>query len=308
MSGRKSKLSSSRRQRKKQVAKARAEELATGGDDGGSIGRRGGGEGGGEGGDGMNDGDAAKNRTEALAAIAALGHTLESLPSDLASAVSAGRIPASIINRYYAMLKSPFFSYLMKFGGFKERLLADDLFLTKVAIETGVGVFTKTAAEYEKRRENFTKELDFVFADIAMAIVADFMLVWLPAPTVALRPSLTTGANAISKFFFNCPDNAFQVALRGTSYSLVQRFGAIARNGAKLLVVGTTASLLGTGATNGLIEARKALDSTYAVAPESSGVPIIKTSLAYGAYMAVSSNLRWAVAPVSRDTNGLVTP
>ena len=30
-------------------------------------------------------------------------------------------------------------------------------------------------------------QLDFVFANVVMAIVADFMLVWLPAPTFSLR-------------------------------------------------------------------------------------------------------------------------
>lgn len=44
-----------------------------------------------------------------------------------------------------------------------------------------------------------------------MAIVADFMLVWLPAPTVILRPSLAIGAGPLSRIFYNCPDNAFQV-------------------------------------------------------------------------------------------------
>lgn len=86
------------------------------------------------------------------------------------------------------------FRWLLGFDGFKERLLADDLFLTKVAIECGVGIFTKTAAEWERRRKIFTKELDFVFVDVVMAIIADFMLVWLPAPTVSLRPPLTVSA------------------------------------------------------------------------------------------------------------------
>jgi hypothetical protein len=45
-----------------------------------------------------------------------------------------------------------------------------------------------------------------------MAIVADFMLVWLPAPTVSLQPPIAGNAGAISKFFYNCPDNAFQVS------------------------------------------------------------------------------------------------
>lgn len=45
-----------------------------------------------------------------------------------------------------------------------------------------------------------------------MALVADFMLVWLPAPTVSLRPPVAlSGGLIISKFFYSCPDNAFQV-------------------------------------------------------------------------------------------------
>lgn len=44
-----------------------------------------------------------------------------------------------------------------------------------------------------------------------MAIIADFMLVWLPAPTVSLRPPLSLTAGPIAKFFYSCPDNAFQV-------------------------------------------------------------------------------------------------
>ncbi|XP_059440984.1 protein RETICULATA-RELATED 4, chloroplastic-like, partial [Corylus avellana] len=151
----------------------------------------------------------------------------------------------------------------------------------------------QTAAELERRREKFSKELDFVFADVVMAIIADFMLVWLPAPTVSLRPPLAVSAGSVTKFFYGCPDNAFQVALAGTSYSLLQRIGAIVRNGAKLFAVGTGASLIGTGITNALINARKALDKSFA--GEAEDVPILSTSVAYGVYMAVSSNLRYQV-------------
>jgi hypothetical protein len=92
---------------------------------------------------------------------------------------------------------------LLQFAGFRERLLADDLFLFKVFMECGVGLFTKvslylslciiqipmprlffylfsinfgfcfilqTAAEYQKRKENFFNELEVVFADV----------VWIP--------------------------------------------------------------------------------------------------------------------------------
>ncbi|PKI62956.1 hypothetical protein CRG98_016595 [Punica granatum] len=126
-----------------------------------------------------------------------------------------------------------------------------------------------------------------------MALIADFMLVWLPAPTVSLRRPLAISAGTLSKFFYGCPDNAFQVALAGTSYSLLQRVGAIVRNGAKLFAVGTGASLVGTALTNLLINARKVFDKSFAVDGEE--VPVLSTSAAYGTYMSVSSNLRYQV-------------
>uniref|UniRef100_A0A452Z0M2 Uncharacterized protein n=1 Tax=Aegilops tauschii subsp. strangulata TaxID=200361 RepID=A0A452Z0M2_AEGTS len=106
------------------------------------------------------------NRREALFVLAQLGRKLESLPADMAAAVEGGRLPGEIVRRFADLEKSPMFRWLLQFGGFRERLLADDLFLAKVAMECGVGIFTKTAAEYERRRENFVKELDFVIADV----------------------------------------------------------------------------------------------------------------------------------------------
>jgi len=225
--------------------------------------------------------------------LAEAGRSLKNLPKDLAAAIEAGRIPGAVVSRFLELEKSPVLRWLMQFGAFKERLLADDLFLAKVFMECGVGMFTKTAAEYERRRENFFNELEIVFADVVMAILADFMLVFLPAPTVSLRPPLATSAGTIAKFFHNCPDNAFQVALAGTSYSFLQRLGAVVRNGTKLFAVGTASSLVGTAVTNALINARKAVNKDSAAEVEN--VPIISTSAAYGVYMAVSSNLRYQI-------------
>ncbi|TXG73277.1 hypothetical protein EZV62_001856 [Acer yangbiense] len=213
--------------------------------------------------------------------LAEAKRSLESLPMDLAAAIRDGKIPGAVITRFLELEKSGLMRWLMQFGGFKERLLADDLFLAK------------TAAEYDRRRENFFNELEIVFADVVMAIIADFMLVYLPAPTVALRSPLLVSAGPISKFFYNCPDNAFQVALPGSSYSLLHRIGAIVRNGTKLFAVGTTSSLVGTAVTNALINARKAVDKS--AAGEVENVPILSTSAAYGVYMAISSNLRYQV-------------
>lgn len=68
---------------------------------------------------------------------------IETLPNDLVAAIQAGRIPGAVVSRFLELEKSGFFRWLLNFGGFKERLLADDLFLAKVGIECGVGIFTK---------------------------------------------------------------------------------------------------------------------------------------------------------------------
>lgn len=41
-------------------------------------------------------------------------------------------------------------------------------FAPQVAIEVGIGVCTKTTAEYTKRGDDFKSQLDFVFANLVM--------------------------------------------------------------------------------------------------------------------------------------------
>ncbi|XP_057525014.1 protein RETICULATA-RELATED 4, chloroplastic-like [Amaranthus tricolor] len=266
-------------------------QIFSSGGNGGGIHGGGNDGGGGGGGGGGDDGAEGKNREEAFLVMAEVGRSLDSLPKDLASAVDAGRTPGSILGRFFELEKSPVFRWLLQFGGFKERLLADDLFLTKVGIECGIGIFTKTAAELQKRKENFKKELDFVTADVIMALVADFLLVWLPAPTISLRPPLAVTVGPVARFFYGCPDNAFQIAVAGTKYSSLQRIGALLRNGAKLFAVGTSSSVIGTGITNLLINVRKAVDKSFS--REAEDIPMLATSIAYGVYLSVSANLRY---------------
>ncbi|KAK9692324.1 hypothetical protein RND81_09G256600 [Saponaria officinalis] len=266
-----------------------SDDNSGGGDDGGNYGG-----GGGDGGE--NDGgddEVNENKNEALMVLGEIGRSVDTLPKDLAAAIKEGKVSAEIVRRFLNLETVGFMKWLLQFGGFRERLLADDLFLAKIAMECGVGIFTKTAAEYERRRETFFNELEVVFADVAMAVIADFMLVYLPAPTITFRQPLSLNAGPIAKFFHSCPDNAFQIALGGASYSFMQRFGAIVRNGAKLFAVGTTSSLVGTAVTNAVINARKAVDKS--AAEEVENVPIVSTSVAYGVYMAVSSNLRYQI-------------
>jgi hypothetical protein len=75
--------------------------------------------------------------------LAQVGRKLETLPADLAAAIDGGRVTAEIVRRFADMDSSPLLSWLLRFRGFRERLLADDLFLAKLAMECGVGVIAK---------------------------------------------------------------------------------------------------------------------------------------------------------------------
>ena len=231
----------------------------------------------------------------------AAGRSLESLPPDLAAALAAGTGSSATLARYLA-LASSWLAPFMNSAGFRERLMADPSFMVKVAIEVGIGICTKSAAEATKRGPAFRDELDFVAANVAMALIADFMLVWLPAPRLAfgkaaVASSGLAGAWAAStpaRFLAACPENAFQKVPPGYApFTLAQRVGAVARNGAKLLGVGFGASLLGVSMTNGLCAARQWLDPAWA--PPNAPQDVLTMSAAYASYMAVSSNLRYQV-------------
>jgi hypothetical protein len=121
-------------------------ESDDGGDDGVGNGNgdgKGGGDGDGDGSDSSGENDSEKNRIGSILKLVSLGKVMADLPADLAAAVQQGKIPPPIIGRYFELYSNGLFRWLLQFGGFRERLLADDLFLTKVAIECGVGIFTK---------------------------------------------------------------------------------------------------------------------------------------------------------------------
>lgn len=218
-------------------------------------------------------------------------------PEDWQAAIESGKVTRAMQQRYSELAASRLLSTFLRWQGFEERLLADPGFLVKVAIEVGIGIGTKTTAEATKRGAAFYSELDFVFANLLMALVADFCLVWLPAPTVSWRSETDTATSALKRsavweFVQSCPDNCFQkVQPSSETFTIGQRVGALAVNGAKLLAVGTVASLVGVGIINTIIIARHNLDPGWV--PLNPPQNILQTSVAYGVYMAVSSNLRY---------------
>lgn len=251
-----------------------------------------------------NSDDNNDDNSDAYASILlAAGRTVDSLPLDVASALKASSLPPELLSRYLALSASPLTSALLaRSAGFRERLLGDPSFLLKLAIELGIGLCTKTTAEYAKRGEKFESQLDFVAANVLMALAADFMLVWLPAPTYSLGVDAATAlgrkkAGILStamNVFSGCPENAFQRVPKGYApFTVTQRVGAVVRNGLKLFGVGFGASVMGVAVTNGLVAARCMLDPSYV--PLNAPQDVVVMSGAYGLYMATSSNLRYQV-------------
>ena len=75
--------------------------------------------------------------------------------------------------------------WVLLFQGFRERLLADPKFLHRLAIEESISITATLVAQYEKRKENFFQELDYVITDTVRGSIVDFFTVWLPAPTLS---------------------------------------------------------------------------------------------------------------------------
>ena len=62
---------------------------------------------------------------------------------------------------------------------------------------------------------------------------------------------------------------------------------------------------VGTGITNTLINIRKFFDKSYAM--EAEDVPVLATSIGYGVYMSVSSNLRYCTSSLPCVRSRLIT-
>ncbi|KAG1671813.1 hypothetical protein FOA52_000190 [Chlamydomonas sp. UWO 241] len=238
------------------------------------------------------------------------GRRVESFAPEFSGALGDGRVTPAVLARYLELEGGPA-QVVWWSQGFRERLLADPSFPVKVGIECGIGVCTKVAAEKTKRGAAFWNEIDFVAANVMMAIIADFMLTWLPAPTLSFATAGGAVAGPRAGFpllllFDHCPDNAFQRVQPGTiPFTVVERCGAVIRNGAKLLGVGFGASLLGVGLANAIIAVRMRLVPGWA--PPNTPQSVLQTSGAYAVYMAVSSNLRYQVLAGVIEERGIET-
>lgn len=184
--------------------------------------------------------------------------------------------------------------------GFRERLLADPKFLNRLAIEESISITTTLIAQYERRKENFFDELDYVITDTLRGIVVDFFTVWLPAPTLSFlsyadERNAPDGIDAIRGLLGSIPDNAFQKNLAGKDWNLSHRIASVIFGGVKLASVGFISSIGAVAASNISYQIRKYVSPALVEEQQTKRSPILKTAIVYSCFLGTSANLRYQV-------------
>lgn len=187
--------------------------------------------------------------------------------------------------------------------GFRERLLADPKFLHRLAIEEAISITTTLLAQYERRKENFFEELDYVITDTVRGTVVDFFTVWLPAPTISFlsyadEMNLPDNVDALTGLLGSIPDNAFQKNLVGKDWNLNHRVASVLVGGLKLASVGFISSIGAVAASNILYAIRKLVNPAVVTNQRNKRSPILKTAVVYSCFLGTSANLRYQVKTV----------
>ncbi|KAL4189553.1 hypothetical protein AMTRI_Chr08g207690 [Amborella trichopoda] len=241
------------------------------------------------------------DRAEIARVMNAAGRRRDALPQDIQKGLDLGVVSPEVLQSFFDLEQYPLISELThRFQGFRERLLADPKFLHRLAIEEAISITTTLLAQYERRKENFFEELDYVITDTLRGSVVDFFTVWLPAPTLSflsVDENVTTPENLeiLKGFFGSIPDNAFQKSSIAKDWNLSQRFASVLIGGLKLTIVGFISSIGAVTSSNMLFNARRVFNPALEVTVKQKRSPIFKTALVYGSFLGVSANLRYQV-------------
>lgn len=184
--------------------------------------------------------------------------------------------------------------------GFRERLLADPKFLHRLAIEEAISMTTTLLAQYERRKENFFKELDYVITDTVRGSIVDFFTVWLPAPTLSFLSfsddfSSPDSMETIKGLLGSIPDNAFQKNLAGKDWNVNHRVASVLLGGLKLAGVGFISSIGAVASSNIVYAIRRSLNPALSSNQNIRRSPIMKTAIVYSCFLGTSANLRYQV-------------
>ncbi|KAH7537623.1 hypothetical protein FEM48_Zijuj03G0112500 [Ziziphus jujuba var. spinosa] len=241
------------------------------------------------------------DRAEIARVMNAAGRKRDALPQDLQKGLDLGLVSPEVLQNFFDLEQYPLISELThRFQGFRERLLADPKFLHRLAIEEAISITTTLLAQYERRKENFLEELDYVITDTVRGIVVDFFTVWLPAPTISFLSSadgtdVPDNMDAINGILGSIPDNAFQKNSAGKYWNLNHRIAAVLFGGLKLASVGFVSSIGAVASSNVLHAIRRFLNPALLVNQNNKRSPLLKTAVVYGCFLGISANLRYQI-------------
>lgn len=241
------------------------------------------------------------DRAEIARVMNAAGMKRDALPQDLQQGLDLGLVSPEVLQNFFDLEQYPLLSELThRFQGFRERLLADPKFLHRLAIEESISVTTTLIAQYERRKENFFEEIDYVITDTVRGVVVDFFTVWLPAPTLSFlsyadETSAPDGIDALKGLLGSIPDNAFQRNLAGKDWDLNHRIASVVVGGLKLSSVGFISSIGAVASSNLLFLIRRFLNPAMVTNEQRKRSPILKTAVVYGSFLGLSANLRYQI-------------
>lgn len=241
------------------------------------------------------------DRAEIARVMNAAGRRREALPQDIQQGLDRGLVSPEVLQNFFDLEQYPILSELThRFQGFRERLLADPKFLHRLAIEETISITTTLLAQYDKRKENFIEELDYVITDTVRGIVVDFFTVWLPAPTISFLSVSDTvdaadGVEALKGLLGSIPDNAFQKNVVGRDWNVTHRVASVLVGGLKLAGVGFISSIGAVASSNVLFSVRKLLNPALVTDLKNRRSPILKTAVVYSSFLGVSANLRYQI-------------
>ncbi|CAI5490770.1 unnamed protein product, partial [Closterium sp. Naga37s-1] len=209
------------------------------------------------------------DRAEIARVMGAAGRTFDNLPQDLQTGIERGLISPDTLRSFFELESHPLVAEATKrFQGLRERVYADPRFLQRIVTEEAISLTTALLAQWEKRRDRFWSEIEYVATDVLRGVIVNFFTVWLPAPTLSfpaasaassIAGSAAAGAagaagaaqgpvqqlvSGVGAWAATLPKNAFQRATQpGQDWGLQQRLASILFTSGKLFTVGFSASV-----------------------------------------------------------------
>ena len=176
--------------------------------------------------------------------LGAAGPVAKRIPRSLVDAVREGRADLEVISRFVHWHKGLPLSlrWILQVKPFRQRILADDNFLFKLAVEALLACMVQLVAEVQHRGADFFEEFDFALGGIAAVLFSSTVNTLLAAP-VAAQTKAQKRESWFSSFLRTCPSNVFQEGV--PPFTMLQRITTFLYHMPKLFLTGFSSSFVG---------------------------------------------------------------